>query len=592
MTFISLIRTALLVLVVSAPVVSAQWVRETHPLKPGWNAIFLGVAPEPARCDDVFAGLPVQSVWDFNPSVDSPQFLQDPSTLLPGAPQWLAWFPPGSPLAGQGTLNILRDGRPYLIKLPDDAAPLTWTVTGKPTLRKTTWRPGGLNFTGFHVGSQGPTFQTLFAGESGLVGQPVHRLNAAGTWEAIPDLSTARPVAGQAYWIRCTAPAQRHSTIEADPGSRGGLVFSDGTSEASLRIRNTSPSPRAISLRLLPSAPPPAGQTPLAGPLPMEYWKADYASLSLGWQPLPASLGFASLPAGAEWNVLLGVRLAGTAPALAGSEYQGIIEVTDDAGARWLVPARAEPAGTAASGRGLRQAPGAVPMAGLWMGEVLLDAVSQPARLDNPGQPRTSGGTFPFRLILHVDGAGTTRLLQRIYLVRKQPTYLPDPDNPGFNLINQPARTVLLTDESLLVPVVGPGTPLGRRISSAAYAFKDPVLLNGGPFGSGQLTGSITVGYDDPLSPFKHVYHPDHDNRNARFEPAALPEGRESFTVTRNISLEFGGSDPLGLNPPAWGDRELGGTYRETLTGLHRSGVNVSGTFRLVKVVGAAELNQ
>jgi hypothetical protein len=80
-----------------SPLVSAQWVQETHVLKPGWNAVFLGVSAEPTSCDSLFAGLPVESVWDFNPTVDSPQFVQDPSTLIPGSPGWLTWFPPPAP---------------------------------------------------------------------------------------------------------------------------------------------------------------------------------------------------------------------------------------------------------------------------------------------------------------------------------------------------------------------------------------------------------------------------------------------------------------------------------------------------------------
>jgi hypothetical protein len=93
------------------------------------------------------------------------------------------------------------------------------------------------------------------------------------------------------------------------------------------------------------------------------------------------------------------------------------------------------------------------------------------------------------------------------------------------------------------------------------------------------------------LNPFKHVYHPDHDNLNERFEQPPLAEGKESFTVTRNVALEFTSTDPLGLNPPGWSDSELGGNYRETISGLHRSAINISGTFRLVRVAPVTALN-
>ncbi|MBE0540503.1 MAG: hypothetical protein IH623_03870 [Verrucomicrobia bacterium] len=587
----SLILPGLLLAGFLAPA-HAQWTEQSFQLNPGWNAIFLEVHPDPADCDTLFSGLPVESVWDFNPSVDSPQFVQDPATLIPGAPNWLTWFPPASPLANQGNLFILRDGRPYLIKLANDATPTTWTVKGKPSLRKTTWRPGAVNFVGFRVGPTGPTFQALFAGETGLTGQPVYALNTGGVWQQVGSPSTTRPESGKAYWVRCIAPAQRTATVEVDPGSRQGLRFSGGTAESALRIRNTSTTARNLSLRLLPSLTPPAGQPPLAGPFSMEYWKTDYTNSVLGWEPLPAMLGFSALPSGAEWNVRLGVRRASLGTTTAGSQFQGLIEVTDDLGTRWLVPVSVDTTGgTVASGAGPVTSNIDFPQAGLWVGESIINAVSQPAHAGNPTLPRPAGGELSFRLIVHVDATGTARLLQRVFLVRKPPTYLPDPENPGFNILNQPSRTVVLTDEALIPSLIGPGEILGRRISSAAFGFSQPLGLTNGPFGTGTLNGVITLGYNDPLNPFKHVYHPDHDNLNERFEQPPLAEGNESFTVTRNVALEFTATDPLGLNPPGWGDEELGGLYRETIAGLHRSAIQISGTFRLVRVARVSTLN-
>jgi len=71
-----------------------------------------------------------------------------------------------------------------------------------------------------------------------------------------------------------------------------------------------------------------------------------------------------------------------------------------------------------------------------------------------------------------------------------------------------------------------------------------------------------------------------------------LPERKESFTVTRAVALEFSTRDPLGLNPPGWGATELGGIYRETMSGLHRSGIQASGNFRLVRVLAESALNE
>jgi hypothetical protein len=258
----SLYQIGVIALLTSFPSgMHAQWVQQTISLKAGWNAIFLNVQPEPADCDALFAGLPVESVWDFNPSVNAPQFVQDLASLIPGSPGWLTWFPATSPQSGIGNLFAMRDGRPYLVKLADNAPPVNWTVTGRPSLRPITWRPGGVNFVGFRVGPTGPTFQTLFAGEPGLVNQPVYALGTSGDWQPLVNLTTARPESGKAYWIRCMSPAQRAGTIVVE-GRLTGLVFSGGAWEQSLRIRNASGGTRNISVRLLASSPSPAASQP------------------------------------------------------------------------------------------------------------------------------------------------------------------------------------------------------------------------------------------------------------------------------------------------------------------------------------------
>ena len=562
----------------------AQWVQQQFVLKPGWNAVFLEVDPTPQECDALFAGLPIESVWDWNRSADSPQFVQDPSTLIPGAPGWLTWFPSTHPFANQASLFTLRDGRPYLIKLADNAAATTWTVTGKPSLRGINWQAGGVNFVGFHVATNAaPTFATLFAGEAGLVGQPVYRLGTTGAWEPIPNLASTRPKSGEAYWVRCKGPATRSATFEIESGSQRGLIFARNASEQSLRIRNTSVGARTVSVRLLSSATPPTGEPPLAGAAPVEYRDANFAQAEFNWKPLTNSLSFAALSAGAEWNIRLAVRQAGLTAAIAGSEFQSVLEVADDLGTRWIVPVRVEPAPSPAGPMQLSSGGSSNVFAGLWMGEAVINAVSQPAHPGDPILTRPAGGQFQFRLIVHVDATGTARLLQHVFLVRKPPTFIPDPENPGFEIVDQPARTAAVTDEALIPQIIGTGEVIGRRASSAAFGFKQPVALVGSAFGAGTLNGTLSLDYDHPLNPFKHLYHPDHNNLDERFE---------AFTVTRSLSLEFTATDPLGLNPPSWGDTEVGGTYRETITGLHRIAIRVSGNFRLVRVLPAAALNE
>jgi hypothetical protein len=570
---------------------AAQWVQQQIVLKPGWNAVFLEVDPTPSDCDALFAGLPIESVWDWNRPAESAQFVQDPSTLIPGTAGWLTWLPPGHNMARQGSLYALRDGRPYLIK-STNAVSFTWTVTGKPSLRRLTWRAGTVNLVGFHVRTPGPTFRQLFEGNAGLVNQAVYALDASGVWRAVPDLTTGRPKAGEAYWVRCRLPSQASGNILVEGAPRDGLTFLPTSTEQSIRIRNAGTNARSVSIRMLASATPPDGQTPLAGPVPLEYWRASYATTNFDWVPLSAPVTFASLRAGQEWNV----RLAVPGPALlttpAGAMWQSLLEVTDDVGTRWLVPVKAgksaQVSTTEFQAASELESPA---LAGLWIGEAVVDGVSQPARVDNPNLPRPAGGKFSFRIIVHVDATGTARLLQQIFLVRKPPVLVPSDEDPSLKEVAEPARTVAVTDESIIPNIVDTRNLIGQRISSPVFAFDQPLALNGGPFGAGTLQGSCPLPYDHPLNPFRHVFHPDHNNLDERFEQK-LPEGKESFSVTRAVTFEFTANDPLGLNPPGWGATEVGGVYRESITGLHRSVIQSSGTFRLVRVLSAPTLNQ
>jgi hypothetical protein len=582
----SVLLTGLFVL--TAHRAAAQWTQQQIVLKPGWNSVFLEVDPTPSDCDTIFAGLPIESVWDWNRGAETAQFVQDPNTLIPGTAGWLTWFPPGHGMAGQGNLFALRDGRPYLIKTTN-TQPVTWTIIGKPSLRRLTWRAGTVNLVGFHVGAQGPTFQRLFEGQDGLMNQPVYTLDASGVWRAVPDLTIGRPKAGEAYWVRCRLPSQAAGTIVVEGTSREGLTFRPTATEQSIRIRNASTNARNVSIRMLASVTPPSGETPMAGPVPLQYWRASYATTNFDWVPLQAPLTFTSLKDGQEWNIRLAVQGSVLMAAPPGVFYQSTLEVTDDLGTRWLVPIKAGKSGS--SNTEFLAAAEAPALAGLWVGDAVINAVSQPARTDNPALPRPAGGNFSFRIIMHVDTAGTTRLLQQIFLVRKPPVLVPSEFDPTSFEEAEPARMVAVTDESLIPGIIGTGDIMGRRLSSPVFAFNEPLALTGGAFGAGTLQGSCPLAYDHPLNPFRHTFHPDHNNLDERFEQK-LPEGKESFSVGRAVTFEFTANDPLGLNPPGWGATEIGGIYRESITGLHRSVIQGSGTFRLVRVLSAPTLNQ
>ena len=62
----------------------------------GWNAVWLEVQPDPDDSETVFSGLPLSSVWTWNPR-SSIDFIQDPSEQRLQMTDFLGYFPPERP---------------------------------------------------------------------------------------------------------------------------------------------------------------------------------------------------------------------------------------------------------------------------------------------------------------------------------------------------------------------------------------------------------------------------------------------------------------------------------------------------------------
>jgi hypothetical protein len=300
-----------------------------------------------------------------------------------------------------------------------------------------------------------------------------------------------------------------------------------------------------------------------------------------------------------------------------------LLEVSDGAGSFLVLPVSAQgmsaplvttPSGGSPSPGSARPNGGSSPASragstalaagriGLWVGHATITAVSNPTSgsLD-PKRPLPTATPFVFRLVIHVDSSGQARLLQQVLEMWKEGAWIPNPNDPTSATYvldpNSLGRTVLLTDDSLIPQFSGVALRdvkmVGRRISSAAFGFKAPIAMGGGEFGNpaaAPTTVSVVLDYQDPTNPFKHKYNPDHNNLDERFEQV-LPEGVESYTAIRNISLQFTSQDPDDLVSAAWGDTELGGIYSEHLLGVHRSAVYVKGTFRLQRIADTPVLN-
>lgn len=540
-----------------APSARAEWAEEHYPLVAGWNSIWLPLDCGHADLATLLSAHPqIEELWLWNSLVPRTQFSGSGATPTPGD-AWLVWRR-GQP--EQTTFLRPVANAAYLVKVAANAPAFTLALVGRPVLPRTVAQSSGVNFVGFPVRTPSVTAQQnverFFAFDSAFDATPeLFRYVGGPLSEVLPQnprrISAVRSTAverGRAYWVNSTAYSEYYGPLRV---SLTGEAVDFGADRAfvTLRIRNVVAAADAptvgFTLSRRASAPAPTGQPAIAGGVPLLVrGLRNPETLDYEFTPLPETGLVGTLQPGEETEIVLSVDRSQMSGA-AGTRYASVLQVTDslnltrvDFAAVAVVPA----------------------LEGVWVGTALVTQVDQII-----GQERVAGaaapGGYELRLIVHRAANGQTTLLQKVFL-----------DRP----VGGTARTVQ--------PAVTTGV---SRLSSSAF----PLDLVQPGVGQLRTTGDVVfpvaLAHNAPTNPFVHAYHPDHDGLDARFE-SALPSGRESPTVTRSITLGF---DVNAENSePGWGATVLGGTYRETITGLRTETVAVSGVFVLRRVSDAPQL--
>jgi len=570
---------ALVCLTVRVP---AQTVTQTITLQPGWNAVWLEVQPTNNSASAVFGNLPVASVWSYAEQVASVDFIQNPSEATFDESGWLAWLPAWRAESFLNNLFAVFANRAYLLRCTNSAS-IVWNVTGRPALRQPKWSPDAFNLRGAPIDSvTPPTFLSFFRystahynAASGQL-QKVYRLNnATGQWQLVAPADLLQ--SGVAYWIYSQGASDYLAPLAAEVEIGDGLEFGDSLTELSLRLKNHTLSTANALLRELNA---PASI--------LSHYQFN-PTLGVQWAALPNPLPVV-VASGLDSRLRFAVRRQD----LSGDSYASVLEVRDGAGTRLWVPVSAEKFTDVAAPGEVSTAGGAEPLAGLWVGTATINAVSE-AHSANPTNTTPTKSELNLRLMLHVDAGGQVRLLKEVIQMWRNGTFTND--SSGNRVVDKPGEYVLLTDDNLIPMFRGAtlrdGASVGRRVSTIGYDFPSSPTNNflnlSGAFAIGQiLTGTLTLPHDHSTNPFKHKYHPDHDNLKPRFDGPEV----ESYSTTRQIELLLA-SSPAGGNPvvPDFGYNEMGGTYRERITGIHKQAIHLSGTFRLSRVSPIAQLN-
>jgi hypothetical protein len=576
----------------------AQFQSQTIRLTPGWNAVFLEVQPEPSDVDSVFAGVPVASAWAWDRPGRVVEFVDDPAQLVPGKSEWLTYVPTNHPNAAVRNLLEVSGGRPLLVNLAGSQA-VEWRVVGRPVAPKFQWVSDSYNLVGFPLGDGSKhTFGTLLGNVPAHASLLVLKLAPNGAWSIVVSPRTEIIESGRAYWVYSRGVSQFAGPLELTTAQGSRMDFGEASVLNTIRFGN--PGTNILTYHADPQAAARAGD--VAGPVPLRYRHFAVDAVSgagtVEWRPWTNRMTI-NVPPGEAISLQVEARRTELVPppTPVAQRYQSLLAVTDTNGYRITIPVSLEGLAGVSLSVGSRSAlpagsEGPHPRAGLWVGNVTLTEVNFTAHPSDPAKLRPAKSEFDFRILVHVDDTGKARLLQRAMIMWR-----------ATNSATSAGRLVLATDEQLATRLGLTGVslrndqPVVRRFSAPAFAFRAPIPMDAeGSFGSGVFRCSTETGYNDPLNPFKHVWHPDHDN----LEPTTreiLPDGVESFTVRRAIELRFTPEDPTLSTAanvqyvPGFGDTRLGGTYQETLEGVHRRPVRMGGYFTLQRAVSVGVLN-
>lgn len=570
-----------------------QWLTQPVLIKPGWTAVYLQVDASYTNLDTLVGNdpnNPITQIWMWQ-TAPTTQFASSPQTPVVPNSQWGVWGRVGVGL--QNTFNALAPNTAYLV-YSAAATNYTWNVQGVPAAPQYNWTTAGLNFIGFPTVPTNPpmydAFMSLAPSLQSLAQIFLYQGGNLGPTNPVQLFAyhTTQVTRGQAVWIRTgTVFNSYFGPFSVSLQSAGGVSFADSVSQYSFQLSNTSDTNVTVSVQLLASEAPPAGQTPIVGTPPLLVEASlNTTNLTYSYSNLVQGQVYSwNLPPqgqnGSDIKVVLGLNRS-LMFANPGSLYAGILRFTDSFNFTEVdVPVSAVESSTA----GLWVGNANVTQVGNYLKNYLIGSNNTPVISSNGNYTITSINTnlgpvvrpFPLRLILHNDGTNVV-MLQHI-----------------FYGLSPYSNAMLSTSQSLLDPN---HLDSARRITATHLPWSPTNALwqMAGRLGSGSvLTTTVGTAYDDQSSnPFLHTYHPDHDNLDATFQNE-LAQGYESYGITRQITLNVSppANDFVSLTSSA---QNLVGYYLETITlsGLGGATRNfyVTGTFALTRLSTIPTLNQ
>ena len=349
----------------------AQNITQTFTLQPGWNSVFLELNPTNSNLSAALTGLPIDSVWAFAARPAAVDFVQDPNDLTGQLPLWQLYVGTNRPESINNSLFTLQANRAYLIK-STNATAVSFSLTGRPSLRKLTWVPEAYNLRGFPIDPAAPpTFQTFFTPSAAHYDpatgalQKIWKLAANGQWVLVAPGETMQ--SGVGYWVYTHGASDYLAPLTVALDSGDGLDFGREVDRLNLSLINRSG--QALSAVIQDASAPAVS--------PLSYAQFD-ALNGTTWPALPSPL--TRLEAGGVTDIL---RLAIRREAFTSDTYATVLTITDGLGTRIRLAATAAKVlaavqtSQATTNAGADAAAEAIALAGLWVGTATITNVSE-----------------------------------------------------------------------------------------------------------------------------------------------------------------------------------------------------------------------
>ena len=546
----------MLVSILSATGAHAQWVTKNYSLLSGWNGVWLAGDASYVTVSELFASnTAITEVWRWNPNPDGTQFTQTPSQATTNSNEWTIWKRDGS----ENGLSRMVGNSAYLVRC-SGAANVSIKQLVQPPLA--TWLISGGNFLGFPSGTtSAPKMSSYFASfpsaSTTVLSTPSKiykyiggELGTSNPMLITPGNETMDP--NKAYWLNVATIGNFTAPVEYEVASSAGLAFGRTLPNMSVGITNRTTAALTLTITLGNSEAAPLDQTPIAGGVPLTVRTFNSANNSYTETPIGSSFTV-TLAASGRTTLDFGINRSAMTGS-ANSYYASILRIRDSANLSDVsLPVSAQPSSSA----------------GLWVVNTSVNQVDP-----TTGRGSSTSQPFPLLFLTHVDTNGNARLLSQAFVGK-----LRSAGNPLGICISE--ENVLGYSESELKPARYFAAQMPTSISS---------IVGTGSFAIGDTTTwVIPIAHNEPTNPFVHTYHPDHDNRDSKGN--ALPAGQESYSIQRTCQFTFTDSPPGDIYIAGWGSTVLGGTYQESIAGLHKQNLHVRGTFQMRRVSEVATID-